>query len=58
MTTQEEGLLTILSEKGDLIGVVYKDTRNRKNVFYKCEEMDTEDLKQLLGEDKAVVNNN
>jgi hypothetical protein len=50
-TTQKEGVTTIFDADGELEGIIYKDMKSRKNVFYKCEEMSMEELEIMVGSD-------
>lgn len=46
--TGKEGVLTIFNESGELMAIVYKDMKTRKNVFYSVNEMGMEELEHLL----------
>lgn len=46
MTQQMESVLTIVN--GQLVAVVWKDMKTRRNVFYRCEEMTIGDIENLL----------
>jgi hypothetical protein len=48
MQTQEEGVLVIYDENKNIVGIVHKG-EDRKSVFYKLSQMDTDDFKSLLG---------
>jgi hypothetical protein len=53
-TTLKEGVTTIHDDDG-LIAIIYKDMKTRKNVFYKCSEMDMTELEHLVGSDVAKI---
>lgn len=44
----EIGVITLLDEKGELYGLIYKDPATHKNIFYKCSEMSFGDLKEIF----------
>lgn len=45
---KKEGVLTITDEYGNLIALVYKDPKSRKNVFYSVSEMGMDEIEFLL----------
>lgn len=51
-TTQKEGVITIFDDEGELIAIIYKDMKSRKNIFYATTEMSMEELEKLVGSDK------
>jgi hypothetical protein len=54
-STQKEGVTTIFDNEGNLIAIIYKDMKSRKNVFYSVSEMGMEELEQLVGSDTVKV---
>jgi hypothetical protein len=54
MKTQKEGVTTIFNRDGDLVAIIYKDMKSRKNVFYSVAEMGMEELETLVGSDKVA----
>jgi hypothetical protein len=54
-STQKEGVTTIFDSEGNLIAIIYKDMKSRKNVFYSVSEMGMEELEQLVGSDTVKV---
>lgn len=42
------GVITLLDASGELQGIVYKDPKSRKNVFYRCEEMALDEIGEVL----------
>lgn len=54
LTTQQEGVITLFDEKGELYGIIYKDMKSRKNIFYSCSEMSFEELQTIFKEDNPL----
>lgn len=50
-TTKKEGITSIFNSEGELIAIIYKDLKSRKNIFYSCNEMAMEELERLVGSD-------
>lgn len=51
LKTSKEGVTVIFDQEGEVCGIIYKDMKSRKNVFYKCEEMSMSDLEKMIGSD-------
>lgn len=54
ISTEQEGVITLLNEKQELTGVIRKDPVSRKNVFYSCTEMSFEELQAIFKEDPFI----
>jgi len=54
LKTQQAGVIALINADGDLEGIIYKCPRSRKNVFYRCQEMDFESLEALFKVEKMV----
>lgn len=37
-----------IKQEGSLTGVVYKDIKLRKNVLFRCEEMDLDEIERII----------
>lgn len=48
MIPEKASVIAISGEFGKLVAIVYKDEKTRHNVFFKCEEMDFEEIESLL----------
>lgn len=46
--TKQEGVILLQDDDKELIGIVYKDPTCRKNIFFKCKEMNLEDIEELF----------
>lgn len=46
--TRQEGVILLQDDDKELIGIVYKDPTCRKNIFFKCKEMNLEDIEELF----------
>ena len=55
MKTTKEGVTTLLDNDGNLTGIIYKDMRSRKNIFYSCSEMSMEELEEMVQSDVIKV---
>ncbi len=55
LKAEESGVITLLDEKGELYGVIYKDMQSRKNVFYKCSEMSFSELSGLFDDNQGKL---
>lgn len=55
-TAKEEGILTILDSKGDLMGVVYLN-QNRDRVFYRVDKMGDDDIISLINDTSYAIGN-
>lgn len=53
-TTQQAGVITLMDENGDLRGIIVKDVKTHKNIFYTCTEMDFDTLQDLFKADKKI----
>lgn len=49
---QEIGVMALTDTTGTLTGVIYKDPKTHKNIFFTCKEMSFDDLKELFDEQK------
>lgn len=47
-TTDQEGMISLLNDKNELVGVIRKDPTSHKNVFYRCDEMSFEELQAIF----------
>ncbi len=47
--TEEIGVIALLDASGELVGLVHKDQKSRKNVMYECQEMSFDLIKQAIG---------
>jgi hypothetical protein len=54
--TEQEGVMCLIDDKGELCGVIRKDMMTRKNIFYSCKEMSFEDLQALFKTDNKTAN--
>lgn len=55
MNTIKQGVMCVYNKENELIAIVHKDEKSRKNVFYSCIEMGTEEIEVLLNCDKVVL---
>ncbi len=53
--TKKEGVTTIFNEEGELVAIIYKDMKSRKNIFYTCTEMSMDELEQMVGSDTIKI---
>ena len=49
--TSKDGVIAILDEKGELVAIIHKCMKTRKNVFYSVSEMGMDELEILLKTD-------
>lgn len=47
-SAEPEGVIPLVNEKNELVGVIKKDMVSRKNVIYKCEEMSFDELQEVF----------
>lgn len=55
LKTAREGVTTIFDEEGELIAMIYKDFKSRKNVFFSCSEMSMEEIETLVKSDIVKI---
>ncbi len=48
---EQKGVLCIYNDDRELVAIVEKDEKSRKNVFYTCKEMDFATLERFLKAD-------
>ena len=53
-TTELIGVILKKDDEGHVKYMVYKDLEARKNVFYKCEEMSFDDIREMLVSDNGI----
>lgn len=53
MNTEKEGVFTVCNDRGELVAILRKDPRSKKNLVYRCEEASLEDIERLLKGNKA-----
>ncbi len=56
--TNQEGVTTIKNLEGELIGLIHKDDKTHKNIFFKCEEMGMSELEEMLSADIVKIKSN
>ena len=52
MKTEKVGVVTILDNEGELVGIIYNDMSTRRKVMFKCEQMSEDEMIAVL-EDKV-----
>lgn len=44
----KEGVVTMLNEDSELVGIIYRDAKSRKNILYTCTEMSVEEITEFI----------
>lgn len=52
--TDQEGVITLKDNEGNLKGLIYKDLISRKNIFFSCQEMTFEELQTLFKDEDKI----
>lgn len=52
ITTEEQGVMCIFGD-GEIVGIIFNDTKSRAKKCYKVEEMDIEDIGGLMERDET-----
>lgn len=50
MNPEQEAVYPLYDAEKNLVGIVKRDLKNtKKNLVYRCKEMDTEDIARMIG---------
>jgi hypothetical protein len=56
LKTDKEGIITLIDEEGELFGIIRKDMKSRKNIFYSCKEMSFDELTDIFQDARRSSN--